>query len=113
MKDVDVFDSLREHCLSFAGSQESYQWDCMVFKVYGKIFALMNDERGPNVSLKADPELKDILVAESHIFPAPYMWHNGWVNVCIQDKATLKQAKDLISISFELILSKIPKSKRV
>jgi predicted DNA-binding protein (MmcQ/YjbR family) len=108
----DAVDALQAHCMGLEGASEVFQWGCLVYKTYGKVFALVSAEDGVSTSVKADPDEREALLTEPHIIPAPYMWRNGWVNIRVGDAAALAQAKQLISVSHGLILSKVPKSKR-
>jgi predicted DNA-binding protein (MmcQ/YjbR family) len=109
---MDAFESLREHCLGLKGAAEVFQWGAHVYKVYGKVFALVGDGDGLSVSLKADPAAREALLTAPHIRPAPYMHHNGWINVAVREGPTLEEAKELIATSHALILAKIPKARR-
>ncbi len=52
-------EEIREFCLSMAETTESFPFDdtTLVFKVAGKIFALLNLEGELSINLKCDPEL--------------------------------------------------------
>jgi predicted DNA-binding protein (MmcQ/YjbR family) len=49
--------TLREYCISKKGASESFPFgdDTLVFKVNGKIFALVNLEGNLSINLKCDP----------------------------------------------------------
>ena len=49
--------TLREYCISKKGATESFPFgdDTLVFKVNGKIFALVNLEGNLSINLKCDP----------------------------------------------------------
>jgi predicted DNA-binding protein (MmcQ/YjbR family) len=49
--------TLREYCISKKGASESFPFgdDTRVFKVNGKIFALVNLEGNLSINLKCDP----------------------------------------------------------
>lgn len=103
---------LREYCLSFPGAYEEVQWeDHLLFKVGGKMFVIasMNNEAENMLSLKSDPEVFEELIEREGIIPAPYMARNKWISV--QKNCRIRQAelKELIRISYELVIAKLPK----
>ena len=51
-------DDLRNHCIQKPGVSEGFPFDqkTLVFKVCGKMFALMDVEIFDSVNLKCDPE---------------------------------------------------------
>ncbi len=109
---IDYLQELRDYCETFEGSTMVFQGECFVYKTYGKVFSLVDEERKVNVSLKADPEALGDLLDKPHIIPAPYMWHNGWVNITVSNRPTCDECKKLIATSHALVLAKVPKSKR-
>lgn len=78
-------ETLREYCLSKPGVTESFPFDetTLVFKVMGKMFALMGiDARPLRVSLKCDPEQAVQLREEfSGVEPAFHMSKTHWNQV--------------------------------
>jgi predicted DNA-binding protein (MmcQ/YjbR family) len=53
-----MIDILREHCLAKVEVSESFPFDqhTLVFKVHGKMFALISLERDPlQINVKCDP----------------------------------------------------------
>jgi predicted DNA-binding protein (MmcQ/YjbR family) len=61
---VDI-ESLRHYCICKKGATESFPFgdDTLVFKVNGKIFALVNLEGDLSINLKCDPSRAFNLVA--------------------------------------------------
>lgn len=66
------------------------------------------DQLNPH-RVKCTPERFAELVEIEGIIPAPYMAHNKWV--AVQELGALRQAelKELIQVSYQLVLHKLPK----
>jgi len=73
------------------------------------VIASMNNEAENMLSLKSDPEVFEELIEREGIIPAPYMARNKWISV--QKNCRIRQAelKELIRISYELVIAKLPK----
>jgi predicted DNA-binding protein (MmcQ/YjbR family) len=116
MIDIEL---IREYCLSFPGAFEQLQWESsLLFKVgpkrSGKIFVIYSlfQESVNRISLKCSPEKFDELAEMDNVIPAPYLARNKWIT--IQDGCRMKTAelKELISGSYELVFSNLPKKIR-
>lgn len=99
---------IRTYCLSLNGTTEIYQWESLVFKVAGKMFALVKLQEG-RISLKCTPEEFAELVENENFIQAPYAAKTHWV--CIQDveAVTRRELKDLVKRSYDLVIAKLPK----
>ena len=101
---------LREYCLSFKGATEDFPFDedTLVFKVMGKMFALVGLE-------KCDPE-KAIELREKYpeeIYAGYHMSKKHWNTVVINgSQLTEKQIKHFINHSYELVVSKLTKKQK-
>jgi predicted DNA-binding protein (MmcQ/YjbR family) len=109
-------DDLRDHCLSFAGSEETFPFgpENSVFKVRGKIFALSRlgaDQL--RVSLKCEPALAEEL-RESHaaVIPGYHLNKRHWNTVIIDGSLPEHMLKDMIEDSYDLVVSALPASRR-
>ncbi|MBV6459150.1 MAG: hypothetical protein HONBIEJF_02293 [Fimbriimonadaceae bacterium] len=102
---------IRELCLGMPGAFEDHPWEEIVFKVGGKIFA-MTGESASRVSLASTLERQSQLVLHPCIEVAPYVGRFGWVTIDVEDAEGMSIAEDLICDSYQLIISKLPKSKR-
>ncbi|GAA0879663.1 MmcQ/YjbR family DNA-binding protein [Algoriphagus jejuensis] len=102
----------RDYCLALAHVTEDTPFgpDTLVFRVGGKIFALMDLESFPYVNLKCDPE-RAIELREQYpgITPGYHMNKKLWNSVStkgnVSDSLILELAKD----SYELIKGSLPK----
>lgn len=109
-------ESLREFCLQFPGSEESFPFgeDTLVFKVRNKIFlltSLENDELSFNI--KCDPE-KAIELRESYewIKPGFHMNKRHWNTIVPEKSANTTFLKGLITDSYQLVVQSLPKKTR-
>jgi predicted DNA-binding protein (MmcQ/YjbR family) len=102
---------IRDYCLSLTQATEVYQWEAVVFKVAGKIFAVLRLEEG-RISIKCTPEEAAELVEREGIIPAPYLARNHWVSVQDLGAVTRREMKDLVKRSYDLVAAKLPKKVR-
>ena len=110
-----TLDYFRDFCLSLPHVTEDTPFgpDVLVFRVGGKIFALMDMETFPYVNLKCDPE-RALQLREEYpgITPGYHMNKKLWNSVSTQgnvpDPLILELAKD----SYQLILESLPKKVR-
>ena len=105
---------LRRHCLSFPHVTETVQWgDNLVFKVAGKIFAILALEPGGQyLSFKSTPEESAELVERPGVIPAPYLARAYWVALESEDALSPAEIKRLVGRSYELVVAKLPKAKQ-
>jgi len=102
---------IRTYCLSLNGATEIFQWEALVFKVAGKIFATLRLEQG-HVALKCTPEEFAELVEREGITQAPYAARNHWVSIQDLGVVTRQELKGLIQNSYGLVVAKLPKKVR-
>ena len=109
-------EQLREYCISKKGATESFPFDehTLVFKVMGKMFALVALERVPSqVNLKCDPE-RALALREEYdgiIIPGYHMSKKHWNTLYLEQLPPLF-LKELIDHSYNLVVSKLPKRIR-
>jgi predicted DNA-binding protein (MmcQ/YjbR family) len=103
-------ESIRRYCMSFPHATEVVQWgDDLVFKIAGKMFAVV-DLRPPNhVAFKCDPERFAELTEREGIIPAPYMARAQWVSVQHHDALEAGELKGLIQASYDMVRARLPK----
>jgi len=107
------FESIREYCLSKAGATEEFPFDehTLVFKVKGKMFALIPLQRQPSqMNLKCDPE-RAIELRENFnsVKPGFHMNKKHWNTVELEGDVNAKKLAMMITHSYELIVSKLTK----
>ena len=108
--------ALREHCLGFPGAAETFPFgsETSVFKVGGKMFALSRLAETPlKVSLKCEPSLAERL-REAHpaVTPGYHLNKRHWNTVVIDGSLPERMLHDLIEDSYDLVVSKLPASRR-
>jgi predicted DNA-binding protein (MmcQ/YjbR family) len=110
-------EEFREYCLTKKGITEEFPFDAhtLVFKVMGKMFALVALERLPSqVNLKCDPE-RAIELREEYdgaITPGYHMSKIHW-NTIMLAKVPPKLICELVDHSYELVVSKFTKKLKV
>lgn len=112
--DIETF---RQYCLAKPGVEESFPFgeDTLVFKVFGKIFAITGlDNPVFEVNLKCDPD-RAIELRENHeeIRPGWHMNKQHWNTVSFEGELDDAFLRELIDHSYELIYSSLPKKIRV
>jgi len=106
-------EELRELCLSKKGVTEGFPFDesTLVFKVMGKMFALMSLERQPpQCNLKCNPERAEELREEydGRIIPGYHMSKTHW-NTLFLEQLPPQLIKDLIDNSYNLVVESLAK----
>jgi predicted DNA-binding protein (MmcQ/YjbR family) len=104
---------LREYCLAKKGTTEGFPFDedTLVFKVMGKMFALIGLEKATYVNLKCDPEYAIELREENPgvITPGFHMSKTHWNSVSIVDNLRDKQIYELIDHSYDMVVAGLTK----
>ena len=105
-------EEFREYCLLKKGVTESFPFDdtTLVFKVMGKMFALLSLESDGSANLKCEPE-KAIELREHHneILPGYHMNKNHWNTVLLNGDLDPKLIVELINHSYDLVVCKLSK----
>ena len=110
-------EDLRLRCLAKAGATESLPFgpDVLVFKVGGKMFALVPlNAEDARINLKCDPEraleLRERFPDE--VLPGYHMNKHHWNTVRCEAGLSTSLIQDLIDHSYALILDSLPVAKR-
>ena len=101
---------IRNTCLAFPHVTEDFPFDnnVLVFRIGGRIFALIGIMEADRINLKADPELSVKWRAEFHqVQPGYHMNKTHWNTVYFEG---LSEAflKEMMEHSYRLVLSKLP-----
>ncbi len=107
-------EEVRSFCLGLKGTEEDYPFgeDTLVFKVVGKIFALVSlDSIPPQINLKCDPE-KAIELREKYeaIIPGYHMNKKHWNTVILDGSVKTKEIQEWIMHSYDLVVTGLSKS---
>ena len=109
-------DELRDICLSFIGSEETFPFglETSVFKVGGKIFALSQLAGEPlKVSLKCEPALAgELRKLHAAIVPGYHLNKQHWNTVTIDGSLADEMIHDMIEDSYDLIVSSLPMTRQ-
>jgi len=106
-------EAFRAYCISKKGITEEFPFDeqTLVFKVMGKMFALVALERIPSqVNLKCDPE-RAIGLREEYdgvIIPGYHMSKVHW-NTIFLENVPPELIRELVDHSYNLVVSKFTK----
>ena len=110
---ASFIDWVRDFCLSLPHATEDVQWEHdLLFRIAGKMFCVANLEPGVSptkIAFKCTPERFAELVEIEGIIPAPYMARNHWVAMIELHALRQDEVKELIRISYQLVLEKLPK----
>ncbi len=107
-------ESLRDYCLSKKDATESFPLgeETLVFKVKGKMFALVNLDGDLSVNLKCDPE-KALELRErfSAVTPGYHMNKKYWNTVMLNGSIPEKEIFSWIDHSYEQVLLSLKGTK--
>ncbi len=101
-------EQIREYCLSKKAATEEFPFDevTLVFKVMGKIFALVALEGELSVNLKSEParalELRERFPA---VQPGYHMNKKHWNTVYVDGSMSRDQLAGLIDHSYEMVVA--------
>jgi len=109
-------DEIRAYCLALPETTEGFPFgpDPLVFKVGGKMFALMGiDDIPPRVVLKCDPE-RTVELRERHaaISEGPYFRNLHWNYVMLDGSVPRDLVRSMIDDSYRLVVAKLKKADR-
>ncbi|MBD2755527.1 MmcQ/YjbR family DNA-binding protein [Spirosoma validum] len=107
-------ESLREYCIAKPGVTESFPFggDALVFKVGGKMFALLATESQPTtINLKCDPE-RAVQLRDEHSAVAPgyHMNKTHWNTITVDGRVRTADLQEWIDHSYELVKKSLPKA---
>jgi len=110
-----TLDAFRDHCLKKQGFSEDFPFgpDVLVFRVAGKIFALMDVNTFESVNLKCDPE-RAVELRERHdgVRPGFHMNKQHWNTIATDGSVPEKLILELADHSYDLIRATLTKKQR-
>jgi len=102
----------REYCIRKPGVTEEFPFDSntLVFKVMGKMFALVDVDEFVSVNLKCEPQ-RAVRLREHYpgIIPGWHMNKTHWNTVSTDGNVSDKMFYELIDHSYELIVAGLTK----
>ncbi len=105
-------EDIRAYCIKKKGVLEAFpfDFDTLVFKVGGKIFALCNVENFGSINLKCDPERAiDFRERFSGVHPGYHMNKAHWNTVDVNSDVPTATLLEMIDHSYDLVFSKLTK----
>ena len=99
-------ETLREYCISKKGADESFPFgeDTLVFKVKGKIFALVNLDSELSINLKCDPAFAiELRERYASVTPGYHMNKKHWNTVLLDGSVPDKEIQAWIDHSYDLV----------
>jgi len=110
------FESLREYLQKKKGAVEGFPFgpEVMVFKVMGKVFALVAWEEKPlRLNLKCDPDLAIHLRGfYSAVKPGYHMNKKHWNTIIFDGSIPYDEILSMIDDSYELVVKGLKKADR-
>lgn len=107
---------LEKYLMELKGSEGSYPFgpDALVFKVVGKMFALVSQkEETPRVTLKCSPADGEVLVSQyDSVQPGYYMNKKHWITISLDGEMPDQMITELAKGSYELIVNKLTKADK-
>ncbi len=109
-----TLEAVRTICRALPEVTEDVKWGAdLCFSVGKKMFTVVNVEPPHQIAFKCTPESFAELVERPGIIPAPYMAKNMWVmEEELGETLDRKELAALIEQSYDLVVAKLPKSKR-
>jgi predicted DNA-binding protein (MmcQ/YjbR family) len=108
-----TYEDVRSYILSQTAAVEEFPFGpgARVFKVMGKMFALMPVEADPpRMNLKVDPFIGEVLRDNyKSVTPAYHMNKRHWVTVTVDGEIPDDEVRDLVDASYDLVVSGLPR----
>jgi len=108
-------EEIRDYCISKPGSSEGFPFDevTLVFKVAGKMFALINLDGNPSINLKCDPEkVLELREEFESVKPGYHMNKKHWNTIMLDGRIPDDRLRAWIKDSYNLVVAKLPKVVR-
>ena len=109
-------EKLEEHLGTLKGAEGSFPFgpEALVFKVMGKMFALVSQaEEVTRVTLKCPPADGEVLVSQyDSVIPGYYMNKKHWITISLNGELPKEMIIDLSNKSYELVVSKLTKADK-
>jgi predicted DNA-binding protein (MmcQ/YjbR family) len=106
-------ESFRAYCLAKSAVTEGSPFgpDHIVFKVKGKMFALLAlDEVPTRVNLKCDPDVAlDLRDRYEQVMPGYHMNKKHWNTVLLDGVIPEREIREMIDHSYGLVVASLPK----
>ncbi len=109
-----TLEAIEKICKSFSDVTEDIKWeDHLCFNIGGKMFLITSPDTTPiSASFKTDEETFNELIEREGFKPAPYLAKHKWVHVDDISRASSREWKTLLQLSYDLVKAKLPKKKK-
>jgi len=109
-------EEIREYCLAKPGATEGFPFNdtALVFKVAGKMFALLDlSEEARGITLKCDPDLAiELREQYPEVTPAWHFNKQHWNGINLKGSIGDAQLKEWIDHSYSVVVNSLPGTKR-
>ena len=108
-------DELKAYCLSKRGAREDFPFgdDVAVYKVVGKMFALIPVDASNQISLKCDPTFAEVLrQTYAEVTPGYHLNKQHWNSVITDGSIPEDEIQEMIDHSYELVVKGLSKKER-
>ncbi|MGW0227401.1 MmcQ/YjbR family DNA-binding protein [Actinopolymorpha singaporensis] len=108
-------DDVLATCAAMPGAVEDYPFGegVAVFKVGGRMFALVPLEGNPTTNLKCDPDLAlELRARHPSVRPGYHQNKRHWNTVELDGSVDDDELRWMIDHSYELVLAKLPRAVR-
>jgi predicted DNA-binding protein (MmcQ/YjbR family) len=105
-------ESFRDYCISKKGVTEEFPFgeETLVFKVLGKMFALINIDSFTSINLKYYPDtIEELREQHECVKPGYHMNKKHWNTVMVDGSVPDKQLRQWIDDSYNLVIDGLPK----
>jgi len=109
-------EEIREYCLQKPGVTEHLPFDdvTLVYKVQGKMFALLPTDHDLSITLKCDPEYAfELREQYSSVVPAFHMNKTHWNAIIIGTDIPESLIPKLIDLSYKLVYDSLPRKLKI
>ena len=107
--------SIIEICARLKGTEETFPFDktTLVFKVMGKMYALIDIHESRTINLKCDPEMAiELRERYEEIEPGWHMNKSHWNTVNLQGNLKEAMIQEMIVNSYDLVVKSLTKKLR-
>ena len=108
-------DEVLKHCLSLPSAVEDYPFgdEVAVFKVGGKMFAVVSLDGDPAMTLKCDPDLAlELRARYDAVRPGYHANKRHWNTVDLNGTIEPDEVREMLDHSYDLVFRSLTKAKR-
>lgn len=99
---LHLLEPLREICLSLPEANETINFGHPWFRAGKKVFAIftVREDGAADVSFRADPLARELLLEDERVMPTPYMHHHGWLSLRLDEPVEWDEVEELLLDSY-------------